>query len=334
METIMDMMNGRVNRRRWLAASSALAASVALPARAQGFGGGNGVKMVVPFAAGGGSDVIARIVADGLREALGEAVIVDNRSGAGGNIGAAAVANAEPDGRTLLFTPQSPITIAHLIEPRPPFDGAKDFEPVAIVARTPLVLLVGNSVPAKTMAELVALSKAKPGALFYGSPSPEFAFTTELLARETGLSLTGVPYRGSAPALNDLLGGQIHVLLSSAGPARAHVKEGRAKAVALIGGSRSADFPGVPTTEELGLRNFKVYGWFGLFAPAKTPAATLNRLSDAAVGLARNPAYRAKVESAGYEPLALGRAAARTAVEEHRAIWKSVAPRVNSKLTS
>jgi tripartite-type tricarboxylate transporter receptor subunit TctC len=322
-----------MNRRQLLAAGAACALGAAGPAIAQA-GSGEIIKLVVPFAPGGGSDVVARIVADGLRDALKETIIVENRAGAGGNIGAAAVAKAEPDGRTLLFTPQSPVTIAHLLEPKPAFDADKDFTPVAIVAKTPLVLLLNASVPASSLKELVALSTAKPNSLFYGSPSPEFAFTTELLAREAGLSMTGVPYRGSAPAMTDLLGGQIQVLLSSAGPARTYVKDGRAKAVALIGAARSPEFPDVPSTEELGLHNLKVFGWFGLFAPARTPAKTLDRLTAAAVALAKNPAYRAKLVEAGYEPLAMGRAEAKTAVDEHRAIWKSVAPRVSAKLTN
>ena len=330
----MDSTGTSMSRRHLLAAAAACAAGAALPALAQVGAGSSVLRIVVPFAAGGGSDVIARLVADGLREALRETVIVENRAGAGGNIGAASVAKAEADGRTLLFTPQSPITIAHLLEQKPGFEADKDFAPVAIVAKTPLLLLVNASVPANTMAELVALSKAKPNSLFYGSPSHEFAFTTELLARETGLSVTGVPYRGSGPALTDLIGGQIQVLLSSAGAVKQHLKEGRVKALALIGSARLPEFPGVPTTEELGLRNFKVYGWFGLFAPAKTPERTLERLSAAAVGLAKDPAYRAKLAEAGYEPLAMDRAAAQVAVDEHRAIWKTVAPRVSAKLTS
>lgn len=316
-----------------MAAASTVAAA-ASPAFAQVSAGGSGFRLVVPFAAGGGSDVVARLVADGMREALQEPVIVDNRSGAGGNIGTAAVARAEADGRTLLFTPQSPITIAHLLEPKPTFDAQKDLVPIAIVARTPLVLLVNAGVPANSMAELVALSKAKPGSIFYGAPSPEFAFTTELLARETGLVMTGVPYRGSAPAMTDLLGGSIHVLLSSAGAAKSQLKDGKVKALALVGGSRSAEFPGVPTTDELGLRNFKVYGWFGLFAPAKTPAKVQERLSAAAMGLANNAGYRARLAQAGYEPLVMDRAQSRQAVDEHRAIWKTVAPRVSAKLTN
>jgi tripartite-type tricarboxylate transporter receptor subunit TctC len=313
-------------------AAACLASAAALPAAAQLGAGGTGIRIVVPFAAGGGSDVVARLVADGMREALQEAVIVDNRAGAGGNIGTAAVARADADGRTLLFTPQSPITIAHLLEPKPSFDAQKDFVPIAIMARTPLVLLVNTAVPAKSMAELVALSKAKPGSIFYGSPSPEFAFTTELLARESGLVMTGVPYKGSAPALTDLIGGSIQVLLSSAGAAKAQLKDGKVKAFALVGAARSADFPGVPTTEELGLRNFKVYGWFGLFAPARTPEAVLKRLSAAAMSLGSNPAYRARLAQAGYEAMAMDRAQSRIAVDEHRAIWNTVAPRVNAKL--
>ncbi len=322
-----------ITRRDVLTAGVAcLTFATALPAGAQVGSGGSGIRMVVPFAAGGGSDVIARLVADGLREALQEVVIVDNRAGAGGNIGTMAVARADADGRTLLFTPQSPITIAHLIEPKPGFDAQKDFVPIAIMARTPLVLLVNAAVPANSMAELVALSKARPGAIFYGSPSPEFAFTTELLARESGLVMTGVPYKGSAPAMSDLIGGSIHVLLSSAGAAKAQLKDGKVKALALVGGARSADFPGVPTAEELGLRNFKVYGWFGLFAPTRTPEAALKRLSEAAMSLGNNPAYRNRLALAGYEALSLDREKSRIAVEEHRAIWKSVAPRVSATL--
>ncbi len=156
--------------------------------------------------------------------------------------------------------------------------------------------------------------------------------TTLNMARESGLVMTGVPYKGSAPALTDLMGGQIQVLLSSAGAAKAQLKDGKVKAFALVGGARSNDFPGVPTTEELGLRNFKVYGWFGLFAPAKTPEAVLQRLSAAAVSLGSNPAHRAKLALAGYEAMALDRAQSRIAVDEHRDIWKTVAPRVSAKL--
>ena len=309
-----------------------MALATALPAVAQLGAGGAPIRIVVPFAAGGGSDVVARLVADGFREVLQEVVIVENRAGAGGNIGTASVAHADADGRTLLFTPQSPITIAHLLDPKPSFDAQKDLIPIAIMARTPLVLLVNAAVPANSMAELVALSKAKPGSIFYGSPSPEFAFTTELLARESGLEMTGVPYKGSAPALTDLMGGSIQVLLSSAGAAKAQLKDGKVKAFALVGAARSPDFPRVPTTEELGLRNFKVYGWFGLFAPAKTPQPVLQRLSAAAMSLGNNPAYQARLAQAGYEAMAMDRAQSRIAVDEHRAIWKTVAPRVNVKL--
>lgn len=324
-----------ITRRGVLEAGAAcLASAIALPAAAQNGAGGTGIRMVVPFAAGGGSDVVARLVAEGLREALQEAVIVDNRGGAGGNIGTASVARADADGRTLLFTPQSPITIAHLLQPKPAFDAQKDFVPVAIMARTPLVLLVNADVPAKSIAELVALSKAKPGSIFYGAPSPEFAFTTELLARESGLVMTGVPYKGSAPAMTDLIGGSIQVLLSSAGAAKAQLKSGKAKALALVGSARSADFPDAQTTEELGLRNFKVYGWFGLFAPAKTPDAVLKRLSAAAMSLGNNPEYRARLAQAGFEALTMDRAQSRAAVDEHVAIWKTVAPRVAAKVSN
>lgn len=289
------------------------------------------IRMVVPFAAGGGSDVVARLVADGLRESLKETVIIENLAGAGGNIGADAVARATPDGRTLLFTPQSPITIAQFVEPKPPFDPERAFVPIAIVAKTPLVLLVNAAVPANTLAELVAYSKAKPNALNYGAPSHEFGFTTELLAREAGLQMVGVPYRGSGQAMTDLLGGAIQVLLSSGGAAKAQLKDGKVKALAVVGSVRSPEFPDIPSTHELGLHNLKVYGWFGMFAPAGTPDPVVNRLTLAVLALAKDPGYVAKLKQAGYEALALDPAQTKLALAEHRAAWRSVAPEIKDK---
>jgi tripartite-type tricarboxylate transporter receptor subunit TctC len=293
--------------------------------------GGGTVRMVVPFAAGGGSDVVARLVADGMREALNETVIVDNLAGAAGNIGADAVARAKPDGRTLLFTPQSPLTIAQFVEPKPPFDPERAFVPIAIVAQTPLVLLVNASVPANSLQELVAYSKANPKALSYGVPSHEFGFTIELLARHAGLSMLGVPYRGSGQAMTDLLGGTIQVLLSSGGAATAQLKDKRVKALAVVGTSRSPQFPDVPSTKEVGLGDLKVFGWFGIFAPAGTPERTLDRLTQAATALAKDPIYAARLKQAGYEPLALDRAQTLTALAEHRNAWRSIAPRLGEK---
>lgn len=325
----MNIETGRLSRRAALtAAASLLTLHGALLAQAASSAT---IRLVVPFAAGGGSDVVARLVADGLRESLKETVIVDNLAGAAGNIGADAVARAKPDGRTLLFTPQSPITIAQFVEPKPPFDPERAFVPIAIVAKTPLVLLVNASVPANSLPELVAYSKAHPKALSYGVPSHEFGFTTELLAREAGLSMLGVPYRGSSQAMTDLLGGTIQVLLSSGGAAQAQLKDKRVKALAVVGTSRSPEFPDVPSTQEIGLRDLKVFGWFGLFAPAATPERTLEQLTAAATALGRDPGFAAKLKQAGYEPMALDRAQTRMALAEHRDAWRSVAPRLGDK---
>lgn len=318
------------NRRHALAAGAALLASGPLAALAQGTDGGV-IRLVIPFAAGGGTDGAARLVADGLRDALKETIVIENLAGAGGIIGADKVARAKPDGRTLLFTPQSPITIAQFIERKLPFDPEKAFIPIAIMAKTPLVLLVNASVPAKTLAELAAYSKANPNALSYGAPSPEFAFTTQLLAREIGLKMIDVPYRGSGQAMVDLLSGNIQVLLSSGGAARAQLKDGRIRALAVVGKERSADFPDVPSTEEAGLHNLKVFGWFGLFAPAGTPEPVVARIASAAMALANDPAYRAKLKLAGYEPMALDRAQTQTALAEHRSAWRSVAPQLSKE---
>ncbi len=178
------------------------------------------------------------------------------------------------------------------------------------------------------MKELVAYSKANPQALNYGAPSHEFSFTTQLLARAAGLNMVDVPYRGSAPAMNDLLGGAIQVLLASGGPAKAQLQGGKVRALAVIGKERSSDFPDVPSTTELGIANLKVFGWFGLFAPAGTPDATVNRISQAALALANDPEYQVKLKQAGYEAMALGRAQTDVVLEEHRTAWRSVAPQI------
>ena len=228
---------------RRFAAGAALAAVTALLAAAQFRCRRHRIRMVVPFAAGGGSDVIARLVADGLREALqgsrdrGEPRRRrrQHRHSRGGP--------GHADGRTLLFTPQSPITIAHLLEPKPSFDAEKDFVPIAIMAKTPLVLLVNAAVPGQDHGRTGrALQGQAQVDLLRFARATEFAFTTELLAREAGLEMTGVPYRGSAPAMTDLLGGSIQVLLSSAGAAKAQLQGWQGQGVAVMGAARSAGF--------------------------------------------------------------------------------------------
>lgn len=305
----------------------AMATAFSIPAWAQA-GSAGVTRVVIPYAAGGGSDVVGRLVADGLRDALKETVIVENQAGGGGIVGTGNVARAVPDGRTLLFAPQSPITIAQFLDPKPNYDAEKAFVPIAIVAKTPLVLLVSADLPVRNFAEFVAYAKAHPGKLNYGSPSPEFGFTTELLGREAGVQMTGVPYRGSGQAMTDLLSGSLQVLLSSAGPAKAQLSAGRARPIVVVGRERIEEFPDVPSTAEVGLNNLKVFGWFGLFAPAATPAPVLAKLSAAALALNKDPAYRGRLINAGYQGLAIGQPQVDQVLEEHRNAWRSVAPQV------
>lgn len=317
-------MKKNTNRatRRGLLIAAGLA--VTIPSWAQN-GNTAVTRLIIPFAAGGGTDVVGRLVANGLGEALQEPFVVENLAGGGGIVGTANAARARPDGRTLLFTPQSPITIAEFLEPKPAYDAEKDFIPIAILARTPLLLLVHSDLPVNNFGELVTYAKANPNKLNYGVPSPEFGYTTELLAREAGIRMTGVPYRGSGQAMSDLMSGSIQVLLSSAGPAQAQLSAGRARAVVTIGQERLADFPDVSTTAEAGLDNLKVFGWFGLFAPSGTPQPVVARITDAALRLAENPSYRAKLASAGYEALAIGQPQVQQVLNEHRQAWGSVA---------
>jgi tripartite-type tricarboxylate transporter receptor subunit TctC len=320
----MNEISVQVKRRCLLALAALAALAAAIPAWSQ-TGDSGMTRLVIPFAAGGGTDVVARLVADGLRDSLKETVLIENKAGGGGIVGAASVARAKPDGRTLLFTPQSPITIAQFLDPKPTYDAEKAFVPIAILAKTPLVLLVNSDLPVNNLFEFVAYSKANPDKLNYGVPSPEFGYTTELLARGAGIRMTGVPYRGSGQAMTDLMAGHIQVLLSSAGPAKAQLSSGKARPIAIVGPDRLADFPGVPSTAEAGLNNLKVFGWFGMFAPSGTPEPVLAKLKQAALDLAQDPAYKVKLNGAGYEPLAIVRPQLDQVLDEHRQAWRSVA---------
>jgi tripartite-type tricarboxylate transporter receptor subunit TctC len=241
------------------------------------------IRLVVSFPAGGSADAQARLLATKLTAVLGKPVIVDNKSGAGGNIGAEAVAKAAPDGYTILLAAASMLCINPWIYPKLPFDPAKDFAFIGQVAAFQGVVVVTPSQPFHTMKELVAFAKAHPGQLAYGSPgsgtTPHLA--SELFKRTAGLDLQHVPYRGDSAALVDTTGGQIPVSFVNLGPAVPLVQSGRLRALAVTGIGRSAALPEVPTLEEAGFPHSAVPGWSGLVAPAGTPTAAITKLSDA-----------------------------------------------------
>jgi tripartite-type tricarboxylate transporter receptor subunit TctC len=292
--------------RRRLAASAVLAAMAAAlpaPAFAQALAyPDKPVKFVVPYPPGGGTDVIARIVQDRFSTLLGQSVLIDNKGGAGGSVGSEIVAHAPPDGYTVLFTLSSH-TINPAIFPKLSFDTLKDFESVGTVASLPQVLVANPQVPANTVAELVALAKAKPGSLAYasvGNGSPGH-LAGELLKLRTGTQMTHIPYRGGGPAVTDVMGGQVPLLWVSIPAAAQFVKAGKLKALGVSTLKRSAAFPDVPTMQEAGIADFEVDSWYAMFVPAKTPKSVIDRLNRALNTIVAEPAIREKLLAQGAE---------------------------------
>ena len=238
------------------------------------------ITIVVPTAAGGANDAMARLVAQGLSQRLGKPVIVENKAGANGAIASEYVAQAAPDGHVILFG----YIATHAINPalqKLRYDPVADFEPIGLVAASPTLLVVNNNVKAKNMQELVALMKAKPGSFSYASAGNGTAphFAAELLKLSTGVDMLHVPYKGSAPAIMDTIGGTTQLMLPSLFTAFPQVKGGKLRALGLVGDKRSAVMPDVPTLAEQGIKNVSMSQWYGLFAPAKTPKVVVDRLN-------------------------------------------------------
>ena len=239
------------------------------------------ITIIVPFAPGGSNDIVARAIGQKLNEDWGQPVVVDNRPGAGGVIGSEFVARAAPDGYTLLLV-SSTFTINPAVKTNLPFDVAKDFTPVARIGQSPLLLAASNSFPASSVAELIALAKAKPGSINYASAGPGSInqIAAELLALSAGIKLTHVPYRGGALAINDLVGGHVDVYVSSMPQILQIVRNGQAKALAVTSPRRSPSLPDTPTMRESGVPGYEASSWWGIVAPAGTPPDVVEALNN------------------------------------------------------
>ena len=276
-------MKARFTRRAALATATAGLWAAPRDARAQAWPS-RPITMVLPFSAGGGTDVLARAVAQHLSEALGQQVVVDNRTGAGGNIGAAAVARAAPDGYTILFGTPGPLANNKLMYRNLPFDPEQAFAPVALIAKSPLVIAAKASLPVRNIRELAVHAKANPGKLTVGVPGNGTLghITALLLERELEISMTSVPYRGTAQVANDLVGGQIDLAMDFLPSYVPLTQEGKVRALAVTTAQRSSDLADVETVQEAGIRGFEASAWYALAAPTGTPNEIINRLNAAA----------------------------------------------------
>ena len=265
----------------------------------------NPVTIVVPFVAGGTTDILARIVGQALTAELGQSVIVDNRAGAGGNIGGAMAAKAPADGYTLFMGTVGTHAINASLYKKMPFDHVKDFAPLSRVAMVPNVLVANPQQPFKTVPEMIAYAKANPGTINFGSPgngaSPHLS--GELFNAMAKVELTHIPYTGSAPAVTDLLGNQIAIMFDNLPSVIPHVRSGKLRAIAITTAKRSPELPDVPTIAEAGVPGYEAMSWFGLLAPAATPAPVLAKLSGALAKVLANPEVKKKIVDQGGEPV-------------------------------
>ena len=314
-----------MQRRLVLTTLAAGAASIALPARAQTWPV-RPVKLVVPFPAGSSPDIVARIVAEPLGLALGQSIVIDNRPGAGGNIGTGAVAKAEPDGYTLLFTIQGPLVTAPLLSKNLGYDPASELAPVALVATSPNVLVVEPNLGATTLAEFVRIAKAKPGQLNYGSIGNGSAshLAMELFKTRAGIDLLHVPYQGFPQVVNAILAGQVQAGFMVPGIAMGQVRAGKLKALGVTTLSRVASLPELPTFAEQGYPGFEAISWQAVLAPAKTPRAIIERISRELIRIVKSDEVRTRLlgqyfSAAGTAPEALA-----VLMKSERANWARV----------
>ena len=299
-----------MKRRSLLIALALAAASCSVSANAQ-IAGGKSIRLVVPFPAGGPTDIVARPLAQLLGEALGASVIIDNRGGAGGAVGAESVARAAADGSTLLMATVGTHAINPALYKKLGYDAVRDFTPVALVAAAPLAIVVQPSLAADSLASLLALARRTPGKLAFGSAGNGTPghLTGVMFRGATGIDITHVPYKGSAPALTDLLGGQIQMMFDPLQSVLPHVGSGKLRALAISGATRSSVLPQLPTVAESGYPGFESTAWWGIYAPAGLPPAILTALVGEIEKIAMGAAMREKLGPQGVASRVLSGAA-------------------------
>jgi tripartite-type tricarboxylate transporter receptor subunit TctC len=292
------------------------------------------VTIVVPWPPGGPSDIVARPTAKGLGEAFGKTFIIDNRGGAGGNIGSEYASKQPADGYTLLITSGGPIVINPYVYTKMSYDPQKDLAPITNMLRVPLVLAVHPSVPAKNLQELIAYIKAQDGKAQWasaGNGTPQH-MTGELFRTTAKLDMIHVPYKGSAPAITDLIGGHVPMMFDTTIAIMPHIKAGKVKAIAVSGVQRSPQLPDVPTFAEGGLPGVESYGWYGFFAPAKTPKDVVARINEAALKFMKSPDFQKVLAETGSDYVGDTPENFAAFVKAEAAKWGRVAKETGAKL--
>ena len=328
------MMTARQGITAALAAAVLLLATPASAAEAAGDYPNKSVRIVVPYPPGGSNDVIARVLAQKLSDQTGQPFIVDNRAGAGGNVGADFVARSDPDGYTLLLTAPPALTTNAFLYKKMPFEPATAFAPVSLVATVPIVLVVHPSTGIGSVGELIAKAKAKPGALNFGSSGNGSTnhLAGELLKRRAGIEIVHVPYKGAAPALTDLLGGHIPIMFDNIPALMPHVRSGAVIAIGVAGSTRAKALPDVPTVAEAGVKEFEASAWFGLVAPAGTPAPVLARLQKAVTESLASPEVLKRFDELGAEASSVSGKAFGRFLAEETAKWGTIIKESGAKV--
>lgn len=295
----------KIRRLFALIASTLTVLGIATSASAQAWPSRKPITFISAFPPGGATDILARLLAQQLASKLGQNIVVDNKSGAGGVIGTDAVAKAAPDGYTFLLGNHSALASGLSLQEKIPYDAARDFAPITMVSQVTMALVVNKDVPVTNFAELVALAKAQPGKLSVAIPSLGGVqhLVTEQLKKEAGLDITSVAYRGTAPAINDLLSGVLQLDLDSLPALLSHIKAGRLRPLFVADKQRSALLPDVPTVGEVGLKDLAASTWFALVAPAKTPPEIIERMNREVVAVLKSDELRKALAAQGMDPI-------------------------------
>jgi tripartite-type tricarboxylate transporter receptor subunit TctC len=291
------------------------------------------IRVVVPYAPGGNVDISARIIAPPLAEALGQSVVVDNRPGAGGNLGASLVAKSTPDGYTLLVGSSGPLSVNPVIFKNLPYDSLKDFAPISTVQAVPLVLLASPKSGYNTVADVIAAAKSRPGKVTMASAGAGTTnhFAIELFAQMANVKVLHVPYKGSGPALSELLGGQVETMVDQLAASIGYVKDGRLKVLAVTTAQRASALPAVPTLDELGYKGFQASTLLGLLAPASTPKPVVAKLNTALRKVMDNNAVAERFRGLGANPGASSPEEFSTRIRDELAQWRALVKKLDLK---